>query len=610
MKLPVKQTYKTVNRNASPREQIADLLERATITESPLKEQYQLEAAHLLISEDQAGLAEELLGEISAADLPENLKAEYAIAKAKVHRDFGENDRALRWVRNPQTLRLLSALPIDRQLHAAQVMASLFALVGDHLEAAEQRILIDGVLPKAQQQANRDGIWKSLTLASVEELQAKLNETSKPLNRGWLELAIIAKDNQIDIDAQLSQLENWQSRWNNHPAAQALPGGLANMRQVAEQRARNIALLLPVTGKFANYGKAIRDGFLATWFEGKRSGSAVPQISVYDTAGGLEIRQLYDQAVGDGNELVIGPLTKTAVTNLARSVSYDQPLTAPVLALNRIQGQQFPDRFYQFGLNPEDEAEQIAEIAYNEGHRRALIMVPNGDWGFDIAENFNLHWQTLGGNVIDTATFGSQKDFARVIKDTLNLNQSNARLRDLKRFTRDKIEFTPRRRNDFDFIFLVARPKEARLIKPLMAYHYAGKVPVYSTSRVYVGSPNPNKNKDLNGIKFTEIPWVLENDIELKQVIQQHIPKSRTFQRMYALGADTYRLYPRLSQMAALPNSRVYGETGTLRLNNQKQVMRDLLLAQFQKGHAVNIPIVDASLQKEFAGENNEQGYR
>ena len=62
--------------------------------------------------------------------------------------------------------------------------------------------------------------------------------------------------------------------------------------------------------------------------------------------------------------------------------------------------------------------------------------------------------------------------------------------------------------------------------------------------------------------------------------------------------------------MAALPNSRVYGETGTLRLNNQKQVMRDLLLAQFQKGHAVNIPIVDASLQKEFAGENNEQGYR
>ena len=87
------------------------------------------------------------------------------------------------------------------------------------------------------------------------------------------------------------------------------------------------------------------------------------------------------------------------------------------------------------------------------------------------------------------------------------------------------------------------------------------------------------------------------------------MPHSKAYQRMYALGVDSYQLHPRLRQLEEINNSRVYGQTGTLKLNARFEIEREMLLAQIRSGKAQLVPTVDQSLSKQTAreGESNDR---
>lgn len=584
--------------NLSPREQVTLLLERAETAEIPLKQRYQLKAVELLLRELQNALAEELLAKIDTAVLPAELQVQYAALSARVLRNQGLFKDALAVLNEPKLQDMILLAELARQLQVSQLRASLYSLEGLHLQAAQERIYIDPLLSPDQQQINRDGIWHSLTYVPTRELIENHRNARNRDFLGWLELASIAKDNQGDIDTQVRQLDAWSQRWPNHPAADNLPGGLANLSDMAAEKPQQIALLLPVTGKLAPLGKAIRDGFVATYHQTRARGNPTPNIKTYDSSDGSNVGQLYRQAVLDGAQLVIGPLRKEIVETLLEQV---QDFSVPLLALNRARGNSFPANVYQFALAPEDEAQQIADIAASEGFDRALVVTPGSEWGRNVADAFKARWQTLGGTIIAQAGFHPQSnDYSKIIKDAMQLDLSEKRAQKLGWLLGDKIEFQPRRRGDVDFIFLVARPQEAHAIKPLLAFHYAGDIPVYATSHIYNGIPAPSKDRDIDGVKFVDTPWSLTDQAPEKAAILKEIPQSHHYQRMYALGVDAYRLYPRLQQMAQLDNSRVYGETGSLRLNAAGQIERELLLAVFEDGLAKNIPLTDATLDKDI----------
>jgi len=153
--------------------------------------------------------------------------------------------------------------------------------------------------------------------------------------------------------------------------------------------------------------------------------------------------------------------------------------------------------------------------------------------------------------------------------------------------------FEPYRRSDADMIFLVARPNEGRAVKPLLAYHYAGDLPVYATSHIYRGNTDRSRDQDINGIHFVDIPWVFNSDSAIRQAINAHFARSDAFQRMYALGVDSFRLHMRINQLRT-GSGQVFGETGTLTLNALGQIERELTLAEIRGGVAV----IDASSQE------------
>ncbi|HKI73998.1 MAG TPA: penicillin-binding protein activator, partial [Pseudomonadales bacterium] len=446
---------------------------------------------------------------------------------------------------------------------------------------------IDGLLSPDERQQNHEEIFSTLMELPEATLSAQAESAITSDVRGWLSLAAMAKRYQNNPLEQLTQLSRWKQLWSGHPAAAQLPKSLQMLSQVVAQRPKVIALLLPLQGDLGPYGRAIRDGILAAHY-GVQGDT---EIRVYDTTQ-ADITQLLDQARADGAELAIGPLARDKVTTLARGGK----LPIPVLALNRtLDGSINPD-LYQFGLAPEDEDDQVADEVFREGKRNALVIYPAGEWGTRNFDAFKQRWTSLGGNIIKATQYSVQRDYSDMIKDVLDVDQSEDRANQLRRIIGQRFEFTPRRRQDIDFVFLLANPVEARKINPTLAFYYADDIPVYATSHINEGDSSKINSIDLNGIRFCDLPWKLTNTGPLQQQVEQIWPAAKkSLAAFYALGIDAYHLYPRLQQIKEVPSDRLFGNTGILQLRSDNVVTRTLMWARFTDGQAVSMPMIYGS---------------
>lgn len=577
---------------ATARSEDVELWLQQALTASPeAAHELQLRAAEVLLRDGEIGRADDVVRDLIAPELTANQALRLALLRARVHRAHAEFSEALSELSDPLIEQAMLEAPLARQLQFSQLRASLFAIEGDHLAAVREWIFIDPLLTKSQQQHNRQAIWQSLMLIPTSVLLDKLDSATNRDYLGWLELASVAKDNQGDIQAQVRQRDAWLARWPQHPGQDPLPGGLDQLDSLVVEQPSKLALILPFTGRFANYGKAIRDGFIAAYMEAQAGQGRAAEILLYDS-GSNDVNQLLAQAQNDGCEMVVGPLQKNNLGELIAQHPSMMPL--PTLALNRVDGERFPSGLYQFGLNPGDEAEQIATLARNKGLQRALIITPEGSWGGKVAEAFAQRWQSEGGHISDSTNFNARaNDYSKRIKHLLHIDQSEQRRRKLQQIIGMAPNFEPYRRSDADMIFLVARPNEGRAVKPLLAYHYAGDLPVYATSHVYRGNTDKSRDQDIDGIHFVDIPWVFNGDSAIRQSINNNLAQSDAYQRMYALGVDSFRLHMRINQLRS-GEGQVFGETGTLTLNTLGQIERELMLAQIRGGVAV----IDAASQE------------
>jgi outer membrane PBP1 activator LpoA protein len=142
-----------------------------------------------------------------------------------------------------------------------------------------------------------------------------------------------------------------------------------------------------------------------------------------------------------------------------------------------------------------------------------------------------------------------------------------------------------RRRQDIDFIYLLAQPGPARQIVPSLAYLYAGDIPVYASQDMYSGAPRPLEDRDLNGVIFGDSPWVLDTSGNAADPARQLFPTVTAFDmRLQAFGLDAFRLYPRLRLLESSPDAKMPGESGVLRLGPNRNIERELSWATITEG--------------------------
>lgn len=348
---------------------------------------------------------------------------------------------------------------------------------------------------------------------------------------------------------------------------------------------KRVAVLLPLTGPYAKAGNAIRNGFFAAYYNAKERGRPTPEITIIDT-NGKSIAAAYQEALHDGANFVVGPLTKGNIATLAKSTR----ISVPTLALNTVSGVR-DSNLYQFGLSPMDEAQQVAMKAWESHHQNALVITPKNGWGQSIADTFEKTWQSLGGQIAGKLAYTDQKNLFVEVRSLLKVDQAESDEKALKQMLSERIRFVPRRRQDVNVIFLIATPSLARQIRPMLSYFYADSIPIYSISNIYSGHSNTHRDHDMDGIHFPDMPWVLSARMEpdtlnsIRQHVQQVWPQSYASEpKLLALGVDAYDVIPNLNRMAQSPESGMPAATGVLYLDKNHHIYRKLLWSKIQNG--------------------------
>lgn len=474
--------------------------------------------------------------------------------------------------------------------------ARIYSQLGDSHKSAIEYIALDKLLNNSLEIIeNHDLLWQELTKLSRDSLTSLEAETTDPTTQGWYQLAQINERYKGSIATKDQQIKSWVASNPNHPASLELPLDLQLLDTLIEEQPTKIALLLPIEGKLAAAGKTIRDGFFAAYHDTQDIDK--PEVVVYDTS--LEpINSIYDRATAEGADLVIGPLEKSKVAELQQR----EQLAVTTLALNyNIPGDSDQEgntpaavhsSLYQFGLSLEDEAVQAADRAWLEGHRYAMVLASDASWSQRAANAFSQHWHKYGGKVAVSHIYDTNNSYAETIRQALSIDESQARARKLKRLIRRNFEFEPRRRQDIDMIFLVARTNEGRQIKPTLSFYYAGNIPVYATSQIYAKSQTADKNRDLNGIRFTTLPWILDPEKQEKSLKEGKIKIHASYERLYAMGIDSFLIHNRLRQLARSPATAISGSTGKLSMDSNQRIVRQQPWAEMVKGEIQALPLL------------------
>lgn len=541
-----------------------------------------LHAATVASENDRPEQVRSILASIPQSDLPPDQQLRFSELQASSSLALGQPAAALRALRHP-SLAQLETLPLDEQIRIQLLRAEAQAASGSPLDAARERIFVDGLLDEGAQQDNRRAIWELVNQAGTPELQQTARAATGEF-AGWLRLALIQRE-QPNIDMQVQALEAWQRNHANHPAALALPESMAQLLELHASRPRHIALLLPFRGPLASAAQALRDGFLAAQYQAHAEGLEQPQVTLYDTAAYPDLTAFYRQAQADGVQWVVGPLEREQVTRLANMGQ----LPLPTLALNYSDGASAGQQtLFQFGLAPEDEARSAAHRAWEDGHRSMAALVAQTDWGQRAYQAFAETWQELGGTLVGRETIDQPATIATQIADLLRIRQSEQRGERLQRALGSDVVVQPTPRNDLHALFLAAGPQQARQIKPTLAFQYAADMPVYATSHAYQLGGDPSQNADLDGIMVAEIPWLLTRADNLYEPVSRSWPQaSGPLGRLYAMGVDAQRIFRRLPQMQEFTETRIEGATGTLLLADDGRVHRQLQWGVIENGRLV-----------------------
>jgi uncharacterized protein len=308
----------------------------------------------------------------------------------------------------------------------------------------------------------------------------------------------------------------------------------------AVEAAPSIALVLPTQQTvFAQAAEAVRLGFFAA-HEAARSTLPIQVIEVDDDAAQLQA------AIGGAHErgvrVVVGPLLRSEVNAV-----FDGGYAAvPLVALNYPdRGHSAPATMIALGLSAEVEAQYVVRIALAEvvGTRgapsaapRFVVLAGSGPLERRIAQAY-VSALRAGGEVptvVDIAAEGGDR-----LAKLLDPNRHEA-------------------------VFLALDAGAAALLRARIPR----PIPVFGTSLLNpgAGATTPEATalaNDLDGVRFVDMPWLVRADAAAAAgQPRPATPLPAELARLYALGADAYRVAQRWS--AGETRFTIDGMTGRL----------------------------------------------
>jgi outer membrane PBP1 activator LpoA protein len=327
------------------------------------------------------------------------------------------------------------------------------------------------------------------------------------------------------------------------PSAAAAPASagdpsLAPPLPPAPSKSTHIGLLLPLqSAALGAPSRAIRDGFLAG-HERDQAGFTVNVIATGDSP--QEVLKAYMGALKT-NDIIVGPLARSAVAAVAASGAVNKP----TVALNNAAGASaaLPPQMVAVGLSIEDEARQVATWAAAEHpHGRALVLAGNATWQGRIATAFHARWSQLGHTAQTVALSFPDGYLDPRLVDAL----------------KTRIGTDPP-----DLLFAALDAAQLRQLRAALA----NPLPCYGTSSVNPGSEPGTQAEELNGVRLVDLPWEIQPDHSAVMVYPRPVADGLPpdINRLYALGIDAFRV---ARELALRPGAdfTLNGVTGKLKV--------------------------------------------
>lgn len=594
---PADATRPATQKQVTLTEEAGDLLDQAENSDIADEQQdYRINAAHLFVeagdidrAKQQLAIVREQYDNRQFANAQEAGTAQASISLLAAEIAIAEQNTQLASEIIAKTRPVTRNQQIEFYIHKADIDY----LAGNYMFAVDRRVQLDTyITDEKEKERNNQKIW--VALSNLPGSQLRNLNSNNVIIQGWLDLARVMRSGQQNISQLENELLDWGTLHPLHPVSNSFLAKLISDYKIDVSVNNHIAVLLPMQGDLSQVTDSIKNGLLSAYYNDTGS-SIKPDIRFYDSnSEDIPFSQLYHQAIADGATTIIGPLDK----NLINQLTQELELEIPVLTLNYSENNySYTDNLYQFGLSPTDEARQVAELAIRQNKKSAAVFYPDSEWGKRLYKAFTEHYELLGGKVLSATDYAtSTNDYKRPIRALLNLDKSTIRRHRVENTISKKAVSEPYRRQDIDMIFLAATHHSARGIIPAFKFNHAGDIPVYSTSHAYTGKINRELDRDLNGLIFCDLPWILQNNSPLLKTFKQNWPQQENFTRLFALGVDAYHLIYNLDHLENRDYAFYEGQTGKIQLDEYNRITRKLPWAKFINGKPVYFePVIKAT---------------
>ena len=568
----------------------------ASVTQQAI---YRLTAAEFFIEAGQPLQAMQVKQQINRAYLSQADQIRYEILSTHELYNAGLYQQCLAALNQLIEQRLTRKAYTDILL----LMSSSQYALGQKAFAISSLIYREPYLSTEKRSDNLRRIWNIIDSMQESELYIARETATDPALISWLELALTSRHSR---DYYSNQNATYQAggAWNQAIIASEQQKKYQIKPEWNNRSPRNIAILLPLSSKFGRAAQAVYDGI--TLADNENTSPYKPNIQIYDIGEEADLAYTYQRlAIRNGADFIIGPLGKQAADNIIRRGADN----IPTLLL----GGELPiqkSNISRFSLSPETEALEVAKRNFKLGHITAAILAPRSQWGARFANTFSQAWQSAGGVIASQIYYDDTAyDHAQEIKRLFNIQQSQQRFLDLSAILQMRPKFTPRRRQDIDFVYLIAKQETARLIRPQLSFHHGHNLPVYSTSSIYYGKHDEANNKDLNDTVFPTMPWFMSEEDKSYFI--------EALNHLYALGMDAYTLASSINQLKFNTQSAIAGNTGILSMNQFGEVLYEPIWAKMVYGKPRNdrsrpkkAPSIEsADLQRKILQQQQQQIY-
>lgn len=434
-------------------------------------------------------------------------------------------------------------------------------------------------------------LWNKLESLNQWQL-AQLTKTDVPYSKGWLQLLSYSHRFGANSEQFSRYLSLWEKSYPTHPANLIVEKLQTTI--LSNETFENIAVLLPLSGAQKSAGLAAQQGILAAY-----KNDDTNKIHFIDT-NKINWELLADKFTQLTIDHVIGPLLKSNVENFSNLSQQQVALQVPSLFLNSPTNINLASYQTVLSMRPEDEAIQAASTLSQQQYNNPIILSHEDRMSKRLAIAFRDQWLLLTGKVVDIVYFNQGKQMQVSLKEALDVNASQARIKQLESRLKNNIKTETRNRRDIDMIYLIGSAEQTRLIKPYIDVNtspFASIIPIFASSRSHSNFDNNNtnssSNNDLLGLTFTQIPWLLSSKQQNKNLatLSHTIWPKRTdsLSRIFAMGYDSYNLLNKITLMKQAPYIRHFGQTGVLKLNTDNVLTRSLIWGRYQNDQVTQI---------------------